>query len=638
MKLLQIPLVAIVIFMTTATLFSQEIALSSFLIPAELKENANAVIRLNETVATIEDSDEMSIKTKRIVTVLNKAGNRNLDATFYYSDNQKIISLQAIVYNASGKKLKKFSKSKFQDVTATSGSTLASDGRYKYLEYTASSYPYTVVLESEIKTNTTSAIPKWFPIEGFHVSIEKNRYTILNPKSIHLRAKERNFDGFSITATKEDQKVSFEIKNQKAQSYERYAPSITKLFPSVLFGLDTYAIKGLKGTAINWKEFGKWEYDVLIKEKDNLSEEAKLQIQQLTEHLTDTLEKAKFIYNYVQENTRYISVQYGIGGLSPAYSNDVHKLGYGDCKGLTNYTKSLLEAVGIASYYTEIYAKSSKRNIEKDFHSIQGDHIILNLPYKGKDYWLECTSQTTPFGFLGTFTDDRDALILTPEGGFIKHTTVYKNETNLQETKANITLTQEGNIESKIDITTKGTQYNQHYYLENNNTKEVQTYYISEYWKNLNNLKLESYSFHNNKDSVTFNEKVSVSIKNYGSLAGDDLLIRVNVFNKYNKLPPRVRSRKLPIEVSRGFKDTDSYTFEIPESYQASYLPAKKEITNDFGSYEVYFEKIDATHFTYHRSLLIYDGIFPKESYNTYRDFLKSISKYDNLRIALTKI
>ena len=148
MKLLQIPLVAMVSFMTTATLFSQEIALSSFLIPAELKENANAVIRLNETVATIEDSDEMSIKTKRIVTVLNKAGNRNLDATFYYSDNQKIISLQAIVYNASGKKLKKFSKSKFQDVTATDGTTLASDGRYKYLEYTASTYPYTVVLES----------------------------------------------------------------------------------------------------------------------------------------------------------------------------------------------------------------------------------------------------------------------------------------------------------------------------------------------------------------------------------------------------------------------------------------------------------------------------------------------------------
>jgi len=62
--------------------------------------------------------------------------------------------------------------------------------------------------------------------------------------------------------------------------------------------------------------------------------------------------------------------------------------------------------------------------------------------------------------------------VLTPDGGIIKHTTVYKNETNLQATKANIKLYKEGNIESKTHIKTKGTQYNQHYYLENSNAKE----------------------------------------------------------------------------------------------------------------------------------------------------------------------
>ncbi len=54
----------------------------------------------------------------------------------------------------------------------------------------------------------------------------------------------------------------------------------------------------------------------------------------------------------MQDKTRYISVQIGIGGWKPMLADDVNKLGYGDCKGLTNYTKALLEAVDVPSYYT----------------------------------------------------------------------------------------------------------------------------------------------------------------------------------------------------------------------------------------------------------------------------------------------
>ena len=56
---------------------------------------------------------------------------------------------------------------------------------------------------------------------------------------------------------------------------------------------------------------------------------------------TDPIEKAKIVYKYMQEKTRYISVQVGIGGFKPMLAKDVDRLGYGDCKALSNYTKAL---------------------------------------------------------------------------------------------------------------------------------------------------------------------------------------------------------------------------------------------------------------------------------------------------------
>ena len=619
------------------TAFGQEIYLTTLSIPAELKENANAIVRLNETIVSVESSTKLTNRVRRIVTVLNKQGNRDVDAQVYYDDDTDIQSIEAVIYDRFGKKIKKIKSSKFQDVSATSGSTMASDGRIKYLEYTPSSYPYTVEFEYETTSNTTGFIRNWFPIEGYSVSIEKSTYSLINEKNYELRTKEINFDGFEIKKTNNENTIRYTLENQPAFKYEQYAPSISKLFPKVMFGLNQFSLMGIEGEASNWVELGKWQYDVLIKEKDNLSEETKTKIRKLTSEINDTLKKAAFIYEYVQEKTRYISIQYGIGGLSPAYSNEVDKLSYGDCKGLTNYTKALLDAVGITSYYTEIYAKSNKRNIQKDFHSIQGNHIILNVPYQGKDYWLECTSKTLPFGFLGDFTDDRDALVITPEGGLIKHTPTYKNDDNLQHSISYIKIHSNGSIQSDVAINTTGTQYDQHYHLENYDAKEIDTYYKSEYWKKINNLTINHCSFENNKEQVNFTEKINLNIKNYASLSNNSLLITTNLFNQFSRLPPRQRSRKLPIEIQRGFLDTDTNHFTIPDEYTITQLPSKKYLENEFGVYEVSFEKIDEQHFTYHRKLLIKAGLFPKESYDAYRKFLKSITKYDKLRISITK-
>ncbi|MGB1042615.1 MAG: DUF3857 domain-containing protein [Tenacibaculum sp.] len=610
--------------------------LSSFLIAKELKQNANAVIRHNETTVNVLDVDQLVVHQKRIVTVLNKLGKSHVDAYQGYDNDTRITKLIATIYDANGNKIKKYSKSDFQDQSAISGGTLYSDSRVKYLEYTPNSYPYTVVFESEYKNSSTGFIPKWHPIENYYLAVEKSIYTLNNPKKITFRKREKNFDYCTITKSSTETTLQYGLTNQKAVKYESNAVNYEDFSPNLSISLNKFSYKGIKGEAKNWQEFGKWMYNYLLVGRNQLPLTTVAKAKELVKNVDSPIEKAKIIYKYVQEKTRYISVQVDIGGWQPIPAKKVDEVSYGDCKGLTNYTKALLDVVGVKSHHVIVYG-NTKRSIDKDFTSLEGNHMILNIPNKGKDIWLECTSQTTPFGFLGDFTDDRDVLVITPEGGVIKRTSAYINKDNLQTIKANINLETNGNITANLIINSYGTQYHSKYLIKDYTKKELDKYYKSSLWDYNNNLEVTQNDFLNDKDKVEFTEKLKVDIEKFATVKDSSYLFNLNVFNKNSWIPKRYRNRQRPLEIDRGYTDTDEFTFNIPVGYKIPALPENKEISTKFGLYKITFNKINDTSFIYKRELSLLKGIYPKEDYKAYRKFRKTIAKYDNLRTELIK-
>lgn len=619
--------------------FAQKTEYASLLIPVNLLKDANAIVRSNATTIDVFSTDEMTVKVDRVVTVLNKLGNSTVGAYVGYDNNSKITRLSAKIYNASGKEIKKISKSKFIDVSAVDGGTLYSDSRVKYLDYTPITYPYTVHLQYEYNTSSTGFLQNWSPIEGYFVSVEKNSY-VVNLKKGKIRVKELNFDGYEIEKNISDTKIYYSIKNISAVKSENYSPSLKDYKPKALVALNSFKTDGVDGYYTNWNEFGRWMYSSLLDGRGIVDEGTKIKILDLVKNINDPIEKAKVVYQFMQNKTRYISVQVGIGGIQPIPANEVDNVGYGDCKGLTNYTKALLDIVGVTSYYTHVEANSFEPvSFEKDFASLeQGNHVILNIPNNGNDIWLECTSQITPFGFLGSFTDDRDVLVITPEGGVLKHTTSYKNEQNLQETKATIVLDAKGSLKAEVLIKSQGIQYGNRYELETLNLKDKKKHYTTNFWANNNNTTIDKVELMNDKDSVVFREKINTSIKDYNTLSSGKILFRVNVFNRNNNIPKRYRNRISPLKIRRGYKDVDEYAIILPDGYIIDgSLIEEKKIENKFGYYAVSLQKINATQIKYKRTLLIKEGTYPKEDYKAYRAFRRNVSKYDNLRIALAK-
>lgn len=601
-----------------------------------LTKNANAIVRLDEMVIDIASINEMSIQRKKVITVLNKLGNSYAAAYVGYDDATKVKDIYMIVYDKTGKEIEKFKKKDFNDASAVDGSTLYSDSKVKYHPYMAIEYPYTVELNYTITTANTGEIQSVWPFAlDFQVSTEKSKL-VINYAQVNLKPaiKEKNFENIMYSNNSTDSRISYEATNLAALKMEYNCPAFAQIAPHLLIRPINFHYEGYDAKINDWNDLGIWMYKNLLTGRDELSTKTIEIVKNLVKDATDDLEKAKIVYQYVQENTRYISVQVGIGGIQPISAIEVDRVKYGDCKGLSNYTMALLKSVGVTSYYVHVEAGNDKISFEDNFPNLaQGNHVILAIPYNDTYSWIDCTSQIAPFGFIGNFTDDRKVLVIKPDGGEIVSTTSYIDDQNYQKTEANYILNSDGSIEGSVVIESEGSQYDYKYNLEKESEDNIKSFYKN-HWETINNLTIKSYGFKNNGDDIKFTESVAIKAKDYASKSGQRLLFSPNIFNRIKNVPPRYRDRKLPFEIQRGFFDEDEYVITLPEGYTLESMPDAVSVASKYGDYEIAIIENDGK-IKLNRKLAIKKSINSKDDYEGYRNFLKKISKSDASKIVL---
>ncbi len=607
-------------------------------IPDNLKNNSNAVVREIEHQIVINSQSAMTIKERRVITILNEQGNTVAGTYEYFDKRRKIKKIEAKIYNKHGKEIKSVKRKDFKDVSVGDGFSIFNDNRMLDYDYIPVDYPYTLVYESEIETSNTAFIPSWNPIPEYFVSVEKSTYSVTCPKELGFYQKEMNFsEKYNIQKNEEGNRITYTITNQPSLKYEENSPDYLNFIPNVFSRVEKFNLEGENGTAKTWEEFGKWYYDVLLAGTDEISSGTMSKITQLVSGITDPIEKAKIIYKYVQDNTRYVSIQVGIGGFKPMLAKDVDRLGYGDCKALTNYTRTLLKNVGVESYYTIVYAGNNRRSLLQDFPSVQGNHIILAIPDNNEIIWLECTSQTQPFGFAGSFTDHRNVLMVKPDGGQIIRTTSYLNEQNSQKYIGNCKLDHEGNIQGNVSIISKGKMYDENFHVQKFSQEKINKHYKT-IFRNINNLKIANYKHKDNPENIEFVENIEITATKYANVSGNQMIFVVNVFNPVFYSPKKYRNRENPFIIDRGYINEDEYEIMLPEGYKTDAIPGIVKYDSKFGSYEMEIKLLDQNKIVYKRKITINDGQFNSFEYDEYRLFREQIARHENSKIVLTKI
>jgi hypothetical protein len=409
-------------------------------IPSRLLENANAVIRDSEKIFRLESPDRATLTERYAITILNRNGSSYADFNEVYGTFSRIGKLRATLYDSHGRIIDKIRPDDFEDYSIASGYTLYDDSRRIHYNPLGYSYPYTIEYSFKVDYNGLLDIPDWSPVPGFGISTEKSSYAIHVAAGLHIKYLELNLD-FKVRINEPEGYTEYlwQAADLQAIEPEPYSPPAQEYIPMVLAAPVEFEMDGYAGTMGSWEEFGAWQAK-LLEGRNELPEETVRKIHDLTSGMDDKREITREVYKYLQSRTRYISIQEGIGGWQPFPAETVDRLGYGDCKALANYCRSLLAAAGIESFYTKVRAGRYETGLRREFVSNQSNHIILCVPLDQDTIWLECTNQKNPPGYIGHFTDNRNAMIITGEGGAIVRTRRYEQAENCQYRSATVNL------------------------------------------------------------------------------------------------------------------------------------------------------------------------------------------------------
>ncbi len=601
-----------------------------------LKKNANVVKRYEEIRVEILAPDKAKIYTRYANTILNEAGDDYADYVSRYDKFNSINYISGTLYNAEGKDVKHVKTKDCKDESSFDGISLMDDDRIKKANFYCRDYPYTVEYEEEDEAKGIFALSYWMPQENQYIAVEYSKLTVIAPANYTFHYKQNNYAGKPVITESSGKKIyTWEIKNVPAKLKEPFAPSWSELVTNVSLAPSNFKIGGYEGNMDSWKNFGIF-INTLLQGRNNLPDAVKQKVHELTDNIKQPEEKINVLYHFLQQNTRYISVQLGIGGMQPFDANYVYSNKYGDCKALSNYMVAMLKEAGIKADYVLINAEAYAQNLVADFPSSQFNHATVCVPLQKDTMWLECTSQTEPTGYISNFTGNRQAILIDENGGHVVNTTRYTADDNVQVRNLSAVIDADGKLSVDVQSSYKCLEQDNIHDLIYNKTRKEQLDELKKQF-DIPTYNVVSFDYTQQPSAKpVIKEALQITADNYASVSGKRMFLTPDILTRNPYKLASDTDRKYDVYLRYGFTQIDTIHIQIPAGYTIEAKPKDVSIKKEFGEYYIQYTA-NEKEITCYRFFRKNEGRFSSSSYKDLVSFYNDIYKADRSRYVLVK-
>ena len=601
--------------------------------PALLENASSVVLENNISLSTTRNGGhEIEVMTKTLI--LNKKSKRDATIVIPYDKFSKADFSYGLIKNLKGEIIKKIKAKDLLDQSAVSGFSLYEDNRMLIFEYEPLTYPVVIEYAYKISTKHNFYTRLFSPIQRYGQSVIKAKFVLSSSQEEAFIYKTFGVGEPEIEQEEKSLKYTWTFDTIPALLREPFTVDINSQRKAIMIAPVDFTFEGYAGSNADWVSLGNWIYQ-LQEGRLALPETAKADVKTIVDRFENPYDQAKAIYEYMQERSRYVSIQLGIGGFQPFDAQTVHALGYGDCKALTNYTQALMQEAGLKSYYTLVKAGKKAYDFEPDFTANQFNHVILCAVIEEDTVWMECTSQQIPFGFLGDFTDNRPALLIKKDGSTLIKTPHYNSTHNKSQTSTKIILETNGNAKLAIMRQHHGLHYDDLSHYTNLETKAIQKKLgDGSGWKNytISNIQISEEKSRNPEILFLYD----VEILGLGTIAGNRIFVPISPISTYDASVPKLRSRKSDFALYDASNYQDTLVISPPESYHLENPPERILLESDFGSYSR--EVLDKdTAITIIRQFVIKEGKWDAVRYSDFYDFREKVNRYDQQKLVFKR-
>ena len=351
------------------------------------------------------------LTAKRSITIqINNKDERSLgEISIPHGDEDHFKVLYAEIMDRHGKVVRKLKKKDILTRSRFSSGTFHQDDMVSEFNLFWDEYPYKIKYAYENQVGNFIYLAYWSPAIYKNKTPLRSTLELVLPQDLKVMIKNSAEASFTEKIEEGRRLLKWELEEIELSEIENYSPSLIELSPYVIVASENFYF-GVNGSLSSWSGFGDWFLE-LNENVIELPDTEKIKVDSLTNDLSDNRTIISKLYHYLQDHTTYINVSIDLGGLKSFPASYVCENKYGDCKALTTYMKGLLNHAGIESNYVLIDAGEDGW-IDQDMPGPQFNHIILGVPAGQDTIWLENTSSTSPFDYVGTSIHNRKALWL----------------------------------------------------------------------------------------------------------------------------------------------------------------------------------------------------------------------------------
>ncbi len=587
----------------------------------------------------INQGTNVEVKNNKLVKKYNYAiqiNNRNGDSyaeiSIPFNKMNSISDLQAYILDNTGKKVKSLKKADIVVRSDNSGGSFYTDTYVKEFSLRNNTYPYTLIYSYQEESEQFLILERWSPAIDTRVPTWKAKLSITTPKNYKIYFRSNKIEKPKIDSIGDQVYYQWEASYTDQVLPETFSPSLLQFMPYVFVVPEhfRYETEGLQNS---WASYGNWNLS-LQKKPDDLPLSELNYIHALTDSIHGTTEKIRALYHYLQNNTRYINVSIKTGGMKPYPAAYVAEKKYGDCKALANYFQVCLSSIGIKSCYTTINADQVIEPIDTTFPSQQFNHVIIFIPLIQDTLWVDCTSDLA-FGYLGTFTQNRPALVLSYNNSKLINTPALTFDDVMQTRTITAFVNRDNSLQCEFSGTYRGYTYEMLSGLSSEfsetERKKILSRYIIE-----TGFQLEKYTVVSpGRDIPEIQLQYSATSSQHIKVYGNESLLKVIPFESSTIEDPK--KRKIPIQLNFPINSVDTINYKIPAYYSISALPENITINSTYGTYQVEFLQSGQTAKVV-KELKIKAGAISLEEYPAFYTFYNQILESEkSLYITLTR-